>query len=91
MHSIGEVVKQFEFDAEPLTHPIKGKIVRYTSEDGDVHYRWSIRHHYKPAAGAGVYFPSVLTASSLEDAENHFSLYAGSFVATFEVKRNENY
>jgi len=56
MHSIGEVVRQFDFYAEPMFQPIKGKIVRYTSDSGDVQYRWSISHHYKPSPGAGVYF-----------------------------------
>jgi hypothetical protein len=49
MHSIGEVVKQFEFHVAPLQHPIKGKIVR--SGDGKDQYTWSISHHYRPKIG----------------------------------------
>jgi hypothetical protein len=91
MHSIGEVVKQFEFDVPPLQHPIKGKIVKYISEDGKASYHWSISHHYRPSSGAGVYFPSIVTATSSGEAEQHFRAYAQSFVPDFEVKPNEEF
>jgi hypothetical protein len=38
MHLIGEAVKQSEFSVPPLPFPIKGKIVKYTSEDGKDQY-----------------------------------------------------
>jgi hypothetical protein len=41
MHSIGEVVKQFELHVPPLEHAIKGKIVKYTDENGIAAYDWS--------------------------------------------------
>ena len=86
MHSIGEVVKQFEFDVPALRHPIKGKIVKYTSANGKSRYHWSISHHYKPtASAAGVYFPSHVTDDSLEEAEMSFRAYAGNFVPDYEV------
>jgi hypothetical protein len=67
MHSIGEIVKQFQFDVPLLSYPIKGKIVKDVYTKGVIRYTWSISHHYKPSAGAGVYFPSVLTSDSLEE------------------------
>jgi hypothetical protein len=91
MHSIGEVIKQFEFDVPHLRHPIKGKIVKYVSEDGEVHYSWSISHHYKPTARAGVYFPSRVTSPSLEEAEALFRAYAQSFVPDFEVELSADF
>ena len=89
MHSIGEVVKQFEFHVAPLQHPIKGKIVR--SGDGKDQYTWSISHHYRPTEGAGLYFPSRVTTSSLEETETEFRAYAESFVPDHEVKPNDNF
>ena len=90
MHSIGEVLAQFEFYVEPLPHSITGKIVKFADRGMD-QYRWSISHHYKPSAGAGVYFPSRLTSRSVEDAEADFRAYAESFVPDYDVKPNENY
>ena len=90
MHSIGEVVKQFEFHVPTLRHVIKGKIVKYTPDDGEVYYHWSISHHYKPAAGAvGVYFPSRVSGRSLDEAEMDFRAYAEIFVPDYEVIANE--
>jgi hypothetical protein len=90
MHSIGEIVKQFEFHVPQLRHAIKGKIVKSVSEDGEANYSWSISHHYQPAAGAGVYFPSHLTCPSLGEAEALFRAYAQSFVPNYKVTPNED-
>jgi len=92
MHSIGEVVKQFEFHVPPLLHRIKGKIVKYTSAEGEVSYHWSISHYYKPSEGAaGVYFPSHVTDSSLEHAEMSFRAYAENFVPDYEVVAHDGF
>ena len=89
MHSIGEIVKQFEFLVYELPHPIKGKIVKYV-KDGVTSYTWSISHHYKPSASAaGVYFPSHVTDRTLEEAEMSFRAYAESFVPDYEVVASE--
>ncbi len=53
MHSIGEIVKQFQFDVRELPYPIKGKIVKNTSAKGEGKYTLLISHHYKPSVGAG--------------------------------------
>jgi hypothetical protein len=90
MHSIGEVVKQFEFDVPRLQHPIKGKIVKYVSADGGTaKYTWSISYHYSP--GGGVYHPSVITSSTLEEAVMNFRAYAQGFVADHEVEPNDTF
>jgi len=91
MHSIGEVVKQFEFYVPGLQHPIKGKIVNRISEGGKADYTWSISHHYKFKDEAGVYHPSTVTFDSLEEAETLFRTYAQHFVADFEVRANEDF
>lgn len=89
MHSIGEVVKQFEFDVPPLRDRIKGKIVRYISKDDEVTYTWSISHWYRPSAKAGsVYVPSSTTGRSLQDTEALFRSYAEAFTPEFEVAPN---
>jgi hypothetical protein len=86
MHSIGEVVKQFELHVPPLSHAIKGKIVKYTEQNGEAAYEWSISHHYKPTSSAGgVYYPSTRSLRTLEDAEQLFRAYAESFVPDYEV------
>jgi hypothetical protein len=89
MHSIGEIVKQFQFDVPLLSYPIKEKIVKDISTNGGIRYTWSISHRYTPTAGAGVYFPSVLTSDSLEEAEMNFRAYAESFVPDYEVRAND--
>jgi hypothetical protein len=91
MHSIGEVLKQFEFHVPPLPHVIKGKIVKYLTGDGKAQYVWSISHHYSGVSGAGVYFPSRVTSPSLEEAEEDFRAYAESFVPDYQVKSNEGF
>lgn len=85
MHSIGEIVKQFEFHVPPLPHAIKGKIVKYADKNGTTAYEWSISHYYRQLAGAGVYFPSKAKAQTLEVAEQDFRAYAESFVPDYEV------
>jgi len=90
MHSIGEVVKQFEFYAEPLQEPIKGKVVKYPSRDGIPRYRWSISYHYRPTPGAGIYYPTRDTESSLKMAEMDFRTYAERFVPDQAVP-NDHY
>ena len=90
MHSIGEVVKQFEFLVSELPYAIKGKIVKNVSPDGETSYTWSISHHYKPSANAGgVYFPSHVTSRSMEEAEMDFRAYAEHFVPNYEVVASE--
>ena len=91
MHTIGEVIKQFEFNVPPLPHAIKGKIVKYLSADGETQYVWSISHHYKGRSGAGVYYPSRVSNPSLEEAEEDFRAYAESFVPDYEVKPNKGF
>lgn len=91
MHLIGEVVRQFEFYVPPLSHAIRGKIVKYLSEDGRARYTWSISHHYGGRSGAGVYFQGYLTSPSLDEAEMDFRAYAESFVPDDEVKPNEDF
>jgi hypothetical protein len=92
MHTIGKVIKQFEFHASPLSHAIKGKIVKYVSTGGDAQYDWSISHHYKGSPSAiGVYYPSRVSSRSLEEAEADFRAYAESFVPDYEVTRNEGF
>jgi hypothetical protein len=84
MHSIGEVVKQFEFHVSQLPHAIKGKIVKDTSGDGKNRYTWSISHHYHGL------FPSRVTSDSLEEAEALFRAYAENFVPE-QVERSEGF
>lgn len=91
VHPIGEVVKQFELHVPPLEHAIKGKIVKYTDDDGNATYTWSISHHYRPSAGAGVYYPSARTEKTLDFAEQSFRAYAESFVPDYEVKASEGF
>jgi hypothetical protein len=91
MHSIGEVIKQFEFNVPPLSHPIKGKIVKHLSGDGKANYTWSISHYYRGVSGAGIYFPTRVTSPSPEEAEEDFRAYAESFVPDHGVKFNEGF
>jgi hypothetical protein len=90
MHSIGEIVKQFEFHVSPLLHPIKGNIVKYVSDNGETSYTWSISHFYKPSANAAtVYCPSATSGGSLKEVEMTFRAYAEFFVPGFEVRGND--
>lgn len=85
MHSIGEVVKQFELHVWLLEHAIKGKIVKYRDDAGNGTYEWSISHHYRPSAGAQVYYPSARRTETIEEAELLFRAYAESFMQDYEV------
>lgn len=91
MHSIGEVVKQFELHVPPLLYAIKGKIVKYSSRDGKVEYTWSISHHYSGRSGAGIYYPDHRSSPTLEGAEEDFRAYAESFVADYKVEPCEGF
>jgi hypothetical protein len=88
MLPISEVVKKFELYVNGPPHTIKGKITKSVVK-GQPQFTWHISHNYKPTAGAGVYYPSLITVSSLEEAETLFQIYAQSFVTDHEVKANE--
>jgi len=84
MAVVAEIIKQFDVHVEGIPFTVKGKIAKYKDS-----YMWSISHHYKPTTGAGVYYPSSVTANTLADAEMLFRAYAEDFVPDFEVKANK--
>jgi hypothetical protein len=88
MAVVSEVVKQFYVYVEGLNHAVAGKITKSTI-GGEPCFTWHISHHYKPTASAGVYYPSEVTTSSLEDTECLFRAYAESFVADHQVVANQ--
>lgn len=85
-----EIVKQYMFWVEGLEHTVKGRISRSLDPNAGEPFRYEISHHYKPSAKAGVYYPSVVSADTLEHAEMHLFAYANAFT-NIGVKANEDY
>lgn len=83
-----ELVKEIRYFIDCLEHPVFGRIYKSNNENNP--YTWDISHHYRPGEAAGVYYPSTLSAPSLEEAEQLLESYAGSF-ANIDVKKNETF
>ena len=75
-----EVLKEYVFWVDGLDYTVKGRISRNLNPNVGEPFTWEISHHYKPSeTAAGVYYPSVLSAGTLEDAERHLLAYANAF------------
>ena len=75
-----EIVKQYVFWVDGLDYTVKGRISRNLDPNVGEPFRWEISHNYKPSKTAGTrYYPSVVSAGTLEDAEMHLFAYANAF------------
>ncbi len=85
-----EVVKQYVFWVEGLSHTVKARITRNLDPGETRPFTWEISHHYKPSAGAGVYYPSEVSALTIEVAKRLLFMYAEMFT-NIGVTPNQNY
>lgn len=86
-----EIVKQYVFWVEGLDDTVKGRISRNLDPNAGQPFLWEISLHYKPSVTAGgVYYPSVVSADTLEHAEMLLFAYAKAFT-NIDVKANENF
>jgi hypothetical protein len=87
-----EIVKQYMFDVNGLDYKVKGRIWRNLDPNAEQHpFGWQISHHCKPSESAGgVYYPSAVSARTLEEAEMLLFAYAKSFT-NIGVKPNEDF
>ena len=84
-----ELVKEIKYFIDCLEHAVFGRL--YKSDNDNNPYTWDISHHYRPSeAAAGVYYPSTISAPSLEEAEQLLESYASSFT-NIDVKKNETF
>ena len=84
-----EIVKEYLFWVDELDYTVKGRISRNLDPNVGEPFRWEISHNYKSSkTAAGVYYPSVVSAGTLEDAEMHLFAYANAF-RNIGVKANE--
>jgi hypothetical protein len=87
---IYEIVKQYLFWVDGLDYKVKGRISRNLKPNVGEPFMWEISHHYKPSDKAGVYYPSKVSAGTLEDAERLLLIYAKAFT-NIGVKANEDF
>lgn len=73
------VVKEYLFWVDELDCTVKDRISRNLAPNVGEPFKWEISHNYKPSRTAGVYYPSVVSAGTLEDAEMHLFAYANAF------------
>ena len=86
-----EVIKQYVFWVDGLDYTVKGRISRNLDPNAGQPFLWEISHHYKPSeTAAGVYYPSVVSAGTLEDAERFLFAYANAFT-NIGVKANDDF
>jgi hypothetical protein len=84
-----EVVKEYVFFPEILGHSVRGRIVKNLDAESSLPYMWQISHRWKPAEGAGFYYPSVNSGKDFKTVEQLLFAYAKSFTET--VKVDDNY
>ena len=72
--STERVVSEFIARVDGLEFSVKGRITEQMDTETDRKFYWSISHHYRPSENAGVYFPSTVSAKTIEEAE--FLLFA---------------
>ena len=83
-----EIVKEYLFWVDELEYTVKCRISRNLDPNAGEPFRWEISHNCKSLKTAGVYYPSVVSAGTLEDAEMHLFAYANAFT-NIGVKANE--
>lgn len=71
-----KVLEEFVFWPTNTNHTIKGRICEIIGPEDRHGYTWTISHHYRPTKSAGIYYPSVITAGSFDEAKNHLFAYA---------------
>ncbi len=76
-----EVIKQYVFWMDELGQTVKARISRNLDSTSAKPFSWDISHHWRPSPGAGFYFPSALSAITLENAEALMLAYAKSFTS----------
>lgn len=80
-----KVIEEWVFIPEKLNHKVKAVI---THSDGEM-YHWSISHFFFPREDAGIYIPSGMGASTLDETRALLFAYADKFTKWVEV--NEDY
>ena len=80
--SVEKVVSQFIAQVDGLEFAIKGRITELVDTETNSKFQWSISHHYRPSeSAAGVYYPSALSAKTVEEAEFLLLSYMKNFTS----------
>ncbi len=68
-----EIVKQYVFRVEGLSHSVKARILRNLDGGSTQPFRWKISHRW------GDYNPSKVSAPTIKEAEEFLLAYARGF------------
>jgi len=76
-----KVVSEFIAQVDGLEFVVKGRITELMDTETDRKFYWSISHHYRPSETAGVYYPSTVSAKTIEEAEFLLLAYMKNFTS----------